>query len=42
LAYQLVVQGSCDGRTADMFGLATVAELCIDVGTTVMLGTHKA
>jgi hypothetical protein len=36
--YQLIVQGSCDGRTAGMFGEATMTELWDSVGTTEMVG----
>jgi hypothetical protein len=36
------VRGSCDGRTARMFGEAVMAEPWDGVGTTVMAGTHKA
>jgi hypothetical protein len=42
LAYQLVLQGSYDGRTAGMFGEAAMAETWGGVGTTVMAGTHMA
>jgi hypothetical protein len=42
LAYQSVVRGSCDGRTAGMFGEATMAEPWDGVGTAAMAGTHKA
>jgi hypothetical protein len=41
LAYQPAVRGSCDGRTAEMFGEAAMAKLWGDVGTTAMVGTHK-
>jgi hypothetical protein len=40
--YQPVVRGSCNGRTAGMFGEAMMAEPWGGVGTTVMVGTHKA
>jgi hypothetical protein len=36
------VRGSCDGRTARMFGEAAMAEPWDGVGTAVMAGTHKA
>jgi hypothetical protein len=36
------VQGSCDGRTAGMFGEAAMAEPCDGVGIATMAGTHKA
>jgi hypothetical protein len=36
------MQGSCDGRTAGMFGEATMAEPWDGVGIAVMAGTHKA
>jgi hypothetical protein len=42
LAYQTVVQGSCDGRTAGMFGEAAMAEPWDSVGTAVIARTHKA
>jgi hypothetical protein len=42
LAYQPVVWESCDGRTAGMFGEATMAEPWDGVGTTAMARTHKA
>jgi hypothetical protein len=42
LAYQPVVQASCDGRTARMFGEAAMAEPWGGVGTAVTAGTHKA
>jgi hypothetical protein len=42
LAYQPAVRGSCDGRTAEMFGDAAMAKPWDGVGTTVMTGTHKA
>jgi hypothetical protein len=42
LAYQLVLQGSCDGRTAGMFGEAMMVEPRGGVGTAVMAGTHMA
>jgi hypothetical protein len=37
-----VVRGNCDGRTAGMFGEAVMAEPWDCVGTTAMVGTHKA
>jgi hypothetical protein len=37
-----VVRGSCDGKTARMFGEAAMAESQGSVGTTEMAGTHKA
>jgi hypothetical protein len=42
LAYQLDVRGSCDGRTAGMYGKAVMAEQWGGVGTDVMTRTHKA
>jgi hypothetical protein len=42
LAYQPVVRGSCDDRTARMFGVAAMAKPWDGVGTTTMAGTHKA
>jgi hypothetical protein len=42
LAYQPVVRGSCDGRTAGMFGEDVMVEPWDGVGTTAMTGTHKA
>jgi hypothetical protein len=42
LAYQLAVQGSCDGRTAGMFSEPAMTEAWDDVGTAAMAGTHKA
>jgi hypothetical protein len=42
LAYQPVVRGSCDGRTAGMFGDAVMAEPWDSVGTVAMVVTHKA
>jgi hypothetical protein len=42
LAYQPVVRGSCDGKTARMFGEAAMAELWDSVGTAETTGTHKA
>jgi hypothetical protein len=36
------VRGSYDGRTAVMFGEATMAELWDGVGTAMMTRTHKA
>jgi hypothetical protein len=41
LTYQPAMRGSCDGRTAGMFGEAAMAEPWDDVGTTVMAVTHK-
>jgi hypothetical protein len=32
MAYQLAVRGSCNGRTAEMFGEAVMAELWDGVG----------
>jgi hypothetical protein len=37
-----MVRGSCDGRTAGMFGEAAMAEPWGGLGTVVMAGTHKA
>jgi hypothetical protein len=37
-----VVRGSCDGRTARMFGEAVMAEPWGSVGTAETAGTHKA
>jgi hypothetical protein len=34
--------GSCDGRSAGMFGEATMDEPWDGVGTVVMAGTYKA
>jgi hypothetical protein len=42
LAYQPAMLGSCNGRTAGMFGEAVMAEPWDGVGTAVMTGTHKA
>jgi hypothetical protein len=42
LSYQLVMRESCDGRTAGMFGEATMAKSWDGVGTAVMTGTHMA
>jgi hypothetical protein len=42
MAYQPAVRGSCDGRTAGMFGDVTMAELWDGVGKSVMAGTYKA
>jgi hypothetical protein len=42
LAYQPVMRGSCDGRTAGMFSEPTIVELWDSVGAAVMAGTHKA
>jgi hypothetical protein len=36
------VRGSCDGRTAGMFGEAAMAKPWDGVSTTVMAATHKA
>jgi hypothetical protein len=36
------VRGSCDGRTAGMFGEAAMADPWDCVGTAAMVGTHKA
>jgi hypothetical protein len=36
------MRGRCDGRTARMFGKATMAEPWNGVGTATMAGTHKA
>jgi hypothetical protein len=36
------VRGSCDGRTAGMFGEAAMAEPWGGVGTSVTAGIHKA
>jgi hypothetical protein len=41
LVHQPVVRGSCDGRTARMFGEATMAKPWDSVGTAMMAGTHK-
>jgi hypothetical protein len=38
--YQPVVRGSCDDRTAGMFGEAAMVEPWSGVGTSVMTGTH--
>jgi hypothetical protein len=40
--YQSSVRGSCDGRTAGMFGEVVMAEPWDGVGTAGMAGTHKA
>jgi hypothetical protein len=40
--YQPVVWGSCDGRTAGMFGEAMMAELWDSEGIAATTGTHKA
>jgi hypothetical protein len=40
--YEPDVWGSCDGRTAGMFGEATMAELWEGVGKAAMAETHKA
>jgi hypothetical protein len=42
VAYQPDVRGSCDGRTASMFGEATMAEPWEGVGKAMMDRTHKA
>jgi hypothetical protein len=42
LSYQPTVRGSYDGRTAWMFGEATMAKLWDGVGIAAMAGTHKA
>jgi hypothetical protein len=42
LAYQPAVRGSCNGRTAGMFGEAAMTKPWDGVGTAVMAGTHKA
>jgi hypothetical protein len=36
------VRGSCDGRTAGMFGEAVMAKPWDGVGIAAMTGTHKA
>jgi hypothetical protein len=36
------VRESCDGRTTGMFGEVVMAKPWDDVGTTMMVGTHKA
>jgi hypothetical protein len=36
------VRGSCDGRTAGMFGEVEMAEPWDGVGIAAMAGTHKA
>jgi hypothetical protein len=41
LAYQLVVQGSCDGRNARMFSEAVMAEPWDSVGTPKIVATRK-
>jgi hypothetical protein len=41
LAYQPAVRGSCDGRTAGMFGEAAMTKLWDGLGTAAMDGTHK-
>jgi hypothetical protein len=41
LAYQPVVWGSYDGRTAEMFGEDAMAEPWDSVGTTATARTHK-
>jgi hypothetical protein len=40
--YQPAMRGSCNGRTAGMFGEAALAELWDGVGKAVMAGIHKA
>jgi hypothetical protein len=35
------VRGSCDGKTAGMFGEVAMAEPWDGVGTAAMAGTHK-
>jgi hypothetical protein len=40
--YQPTVRGSCDGRTAGMFGEVVMAEQWDGVGIGMMAGTHKA
>jgi hypothetical protein len=35
------VRGSCDGRTAEMFGEVAMVEPWDGVGTTTMAETHK-
>jgi hypothetical protein len=40
--YQPAVRGSYDGRTAGMFGEATMAELWDGVDTAAVARTHKA
>jgi hypothetical protein len=42
LAYQPAVQGSYDGRTAEMFSEAAMTEPWDGVGTVVIAGTHEA
>jgi hypothetical protein len=42
LAYQPAMWGSCDGRTAGMFGEAAMTEPWDGVGTAAMARTHKA
>jgi hypothetical protein len=42
MAYQPVVRGSYNGRTAGMFGEAAMAKPWDGVGTAAMAGTHKA
>jgi hypothetical protein len=36
------VRGSCDGRTAGMFGEVAMAEPCGCEGIAMTAGTHKA
>jgi hypothetical protein len=36
------MQGSCDGRTAEIFSEAVMAKPWDGVGTVAMAGTHKA
>jgi hypothetical protein len=40
--YHPIVQGSCDGKTAEMFAEATMAEPWDGVGTAETAGTNKA
>jgi hypothetical protein len=42
MAYQPAVRGSYNGRTAEMFSEAMMAELWDSVGTASRTGTHKA
>jgi hypothetical protein len=42
MAYQSIVQGSCDDRTTGMFGEAMMAELWDNMVRVEMAGTHKA
>jgi hypothetical protein len=41
LAYQPAVWGSCDGKTAGMFGEVVMAKPWDGVGAAVMARTHK-